>query len=85
MSSCTCDTQVNPAGTGACRVRDENFDGAFSCFVSQPSNCTDLKNSPTNPGKQISAAACEDENEGKIALLVTKNIDLFVLYWIIIS
>ena len=60
---CECDTT---ADKDACMKRDENFNGLFSCYVKEPSTCKDLKvvNSTTNPGKQQSASACEDKNEG---------------------
>ena len=66
MLPCRCNGFVNSNGFGACQKRDENFNGGFSCFVDQPSTCKDLKNSTTDPVKQLSASACEDKNEGKV-------------------
>ena len=65
---CSCDEFVDDNGLGACQKRDENFNGEFSCFVNEPSGCTDVKNSTTNPEKQLSAEACEEKNKGNIRL-----------------
>ena len=51
----------------------------FSCFVDQPSACKDLRNSTTNPGQQLSAAACEDKNEGMTLLQFSHGSKL--IYW----
>ena len=59
---------MNESGFGACLKRDANFNGEFSCFVAQPSACPDITNSHSNPGKKLSAMACEDKNEGKTEL-----------------
>ena len=72
MYPCECDTDVDK---DACTKRDENFNGSFSCYVKDCkgltcnlSTCKELKivSGGTNPGKQRSASACEDKNEGKL-------------------
>lgn len=61
---CKCNDYVDTDGFGLCQKRDKRFDGAFSCFVNYPSSCIDLQEFPESKGKQISAVACEDKNEG---------------------
>ena len=55
-------------GFGGCQKRDENFNGQFSCFITESAICTDTKNSTTTPGKQLSSEACKSKNEGNITL-----------------
>ena len=61
---CTCNEFIDGDGIGACQKRDVNFNGKFSCFVDASSTCIDLMESQSTPGKQLSATACEDKNEG---------------------
>ena len=63
MYPCECDTAVDKE---ACTKRDEHFNGSFSCYVKEPSTCKDLKivSGSIIHGKQRSASACEDKNEG---------------------
>ena len=49
---------MNQNGYGRCQKAASNFGGLPICYVRQPSNCTDLKNSTTDQGKQLSALAC---------------------------
>ena len=69
MLPCDCNEFVDENGIGACQKRDESFNGKFSCFVDQPNACKDVRNSTTNPERQVSANACEDKNEGKTGIL----------------
>ena len=52
---------MNDNGFGKCQKKSSNdhFKGAHVCYVNQPSNCTDLYTSSTNPGEKVSAQACE--------------------------
>ena len=75
---CSCDQFVDENGLGACQKRDETFDGAFTCFVGVLTGCRDVNNSTTNPGKQLSAVACEHKNKGNISLQVIENASYFV-------
>ena len=59
-NSCICKDLINKNGVGNCKgVKPSQFNGDhFACYVIQPSNCTDLKTSGTNPGEKLSAQAC---------------------------
>ena len=59
-NSCICKDLINKNGVGNCiGVKPSQFNGDhFACYVVQPSNCTDLKKSGTNPGEKLSAKAC---------------------------
>ena len=70
---CKCSNISNENGFRACQKRNDNFNGKFSCFVVQPSACPDVIDSDSNNGRQLSAMACEDKNEGKIIKLLLKN------------
>jgi len=59
FNDCTCSSLVNPNGFGDCKKEDSAFGGAVSCYVNLPTNCTDLKQSGTNPEKYLSAQACQ--------------------------
>ena len=63
---CECNTTVDKY---ACMKRDEQFNGSFSCYVKEPSLCNDLKEIN---GKQRSARACEDKNEGESTQTILK-------------
>ena len=81
---CLCDEFVDEEGLGACQKRDENFNGKFSCFVHESAGCRDVKNSTTNPEKQLSAEACEDKNESNITLNKLSTSHLYFEYYNII-
>jgi hypothetical protein len=56
-------TEAGCSCSGECGVRYpeyEKFDNLLSCVVNQPSTCTDLLASTTNPEEQLSAEACFD-------------------------
>ena len=57
---CTCHDFINPNGYGMCNKtsRYEHIKNKAVCYVNQPSNCSDLAFSSTNPGKKFSAEAC---------------------------
>ena len=59
--SCSCHDMVNSHGFGRCEKKliNEHFDNQHVCYVNQPSNCSDLYTSQTNPGAKVSAKACE--------------------------
>ena len=63
---CSCHEYINQNGYGQCRKKDfnqEHVKDLHVCYVNQPSNCTDLYASITDPGKKLSAQACP---KGKI-------------------
>ena len=57
---CTCHDFINPNGYGKCNKASsyEHIKNKAVCYVNQPSNCSDLAFSTTNPGKKFSAEAC---------------------------
>jgi hypothetical protein len=58
---CTCGGLINPNGYGQCKkpTSYQHIKGQHVCYVTQPSNCTDLAFSTTNPGEKFSAEACK--------------------------
>ena len=60
VKSCSCKDLINKDNVGNCKGRKPiQFKQAdFACYVVQPSNCSDLKNSTTNPGEKLSVEAC---------------------------
>ena len=66
---CKCNDYIDDEGFGICRKRDKRFDGAFSCYVNQPSSCIDVYTKPNANEKQLSAVACEDKNQGTIKIV----------------
>lgn len=60
---CSCHEYINANGYGQCKKGSsyEHVKGKKVCYVNQPSNCTDLTYSSTDPGKKFSAQACELE------------------------
>ena len=62
---CECNDTIKD-DLGPCKFRDSRFHGKFSCAVNIPSLCTDLIS--VSPTLQLSAAACEDKNEGMLIL-----------------
>ena len=59
---CTCHDFMNNAGYGQCRKRGYKHDYTHVCYVNQPSNCSDMYASITDPGKKVSAEACAKGN-----------------------
>lgn len=61
IATCTCKDLVNQHGVGNCEGRKPSqFNGQyFVCYVVQPSNCSDLIDSATNPEEKFSAEACD--------------------------
>ena len=59
-SSCQCKDLINQNNVGNCKgKKPSQFRRKFAaCYVTQPSGCTDLKNSSTNPGELLSVNAC---------------------------
>ena len=60
-SFCNCKDFVNDGGFGNCFKRSghSKHDGNVVCYVEQPSTCSDLIDSRSNPGEKISAEACK--------------------------
>ena len=59
-SNCECKDLINQNNVGNCKgKKPSQFRRKFvACYVTQPSGCTDLKDSGTNPGEKLSANAC---------------------------
>ena len=70
---------MNTNGYGLCnkKYRWGTLKGLFICYVNQPSSCTDLVDSGTNKGKQMSGEACKDVNAGKTYFIFL----LFTLFY----
>ena len=58
--NCKCKDLINRNNVGNCKgKKPSQFGKKFvACYVTQPSSCTDLKDSGTNPGEQLSVNAC---------------------------
>ena len=61
LGTCTCKNLVNKDGIGNCEGTKSVAFGKVACYVNQPSSCSDLKNSGTNPGEKYSAVACDQK------------------------
>ena len=57
---CTCHDFINVSGHGQCKTKHSITNGHLFCYVNEPSNCTDLFASETDPGRKISVEACSD-------------------------
>ena len=69
IPTCSCTDFVNDAGFGNCNGHSKFSKISFrACFVKLPSNCADLVDSDSNPGKKISAQACK-ERKRKLSTL----------------
>ena len=60
-TGCACKDFVSSNGYGNCKKVLPSI-GKVTCYVKQPSICTDLENSGSDPGEQYSAQACEQGN-----------------------
>ena len=73
---------MNENGHGRCITADPNQEGKYSCYVNQPSNCSDLYNSTTNPEMQLSGEACKDvvnfTPQNDVGFMVVPNIGLHI-------
>ena len=59
---CSCHEYVNQNGYGLCKKKDfnqEHVKDLHVCYVNQPSTCPDLYASVTDPGRKLSAQACQ--------------------------
>ncbi len=58
---CSCHDFVNANGHGMCNTFSpyQHIQDKTRCYVNQPSNCSDLAFSTTNPGMKFSAEACK--------------------------
>ena len=78
IPTCSCTDFVNDAGFGNCNGHSKFSKVSFrACFVKLPSNCPDLVDSDSNPGKKISAQACKDRKRRLSTLIdstIVKNI-----------
>ena len=59
FGDCSCNNYVSELGYGKC---EKDFRGGPVCYVDQPSACTDVVDSKTEPGKQYSWEACSRLN-----------------------
>ena len=76
-ASCDCKDFVTANGFGNCNKVSSSL-GKLSCYVKQPSSCSDLRDSETNPGHQFSAKACEK------GILYQFNIQQYILFIIVL-
>ena len=64
---CTKNESLNGDEIGNCKTKSWAFKyGKKWCYVDLPSNCTDLKNSTSDPKKKYSAQACSKKGPGII-------------------
>ena len=70
IGNCSCSDFINENGHGRCRKEDNDFNGALSCYVHQPSSCSDVITSSTNPDKQLSAEACLYKLRGEACMSI---------------
>ena len=68
-TSCNCISFITDQGYGDCIKLVAALGNKPACYVSEPSNCPDLLRSRKDPGKQLSAVACE-ERKGVIKILI---------------
>ena len=59
LGDCSCNNYVSELGYGKC---EKDFRGGPVCYVDQPSACTDVADSKTEPGRQYSWEACSRQN-----------------------
>ena len=59
LGDCSCNNYVSDLGYGKC---EKDFRGGPVCYVDQPSACTDVADSKTEPGRQYSWEACSRLN-----------------------
>ena len=60
LDGCECSNKTNhKTGQGNC---NNIWTNGFWCYVIQPSNCSDLTESESYPGKQWSYEACKIDN-----------------------
>ena len=85
IPTCSCTDFVNDAGFGNCNGHSKFSKVSFrACFVKLPSNCPDLVDSDSNPGKKISAQACKDRKR-RLSTLIDSTIVLFIIEWSMIK
>ena len=56
------------------------FLGKYTCYVNQPSSCSDLVPSKSNPGEMVSMIPCEKENQEGTKVLSFLIEPLKILY-----
>ena len=59
LLDCSCSNFINRNGFGQCKKGDRGFHGAVTCYVKNPSTCTDKIQSTTNKEHWRSAQACK--------------------------
>ena len=62
-----CKDFIGASGQGNCK----DFNGKPLCYVTQPSSCSDLQDSQTNPGEKFSFTAC---SKGGMSILSFWNV-----------
>ena len=78
IPTCSCTDFVNDAGFGNCNGHSKFSKVSFrACFVKLPSNCPDLVDSDSNPGKKISAQACKDRKRRLSTLIDSTIVDKY--------
>lgn len=86
IPTCSCTDFVNDAGFGNCNGHSKFSKVSFrACFVKLPSNCPDLVDSDSNPGKKISAQACKDRKRRLSTLIDSTIVDKYKTDEIIIE
>ena len=60
---CTCSDYINESGFGNCTKLFSPLRNQKVCYVNLPSSCSDEVDSRTNPGKKLSAEACQKREE----------------------
>ena len=70
---------MNPHGYGNCEKGDSDFGGLVSCYVNLPSNCSDMEESNTNPGKWLSAQACGNATGEEFSEKKTQKPAVYIL------
>ena len=65
LGDCSCNNYVSDLGYGKC---EKDFRGGPVCYVDQPSACTDVADSKTEPGMQYSWEACSRQNFQEIII-----------------
>ena len=59
IGNCSCYDYLDDEGYGKCKKRHPDTNNLAACYVNQPTNCSDAKYIPGQPGRQISSYACK--------------------------
>ena len=75
-TSCTCKNLLSPAGGGNC-LKVDTTTGKWSCYVNQPTSCSDALTSIALPGEMYSSEPCQ----GKFVMYDhTANMSKYYMY-----